>query len=80
LNIKFDDKTIRSIIDELFKRYHSPIREPIVRKFLREYGISDDEDIWHFLIKAEDLGLITLCGSPHRYGEILVVKGNIREQ
>ncbi len=76
---KFDEETVRNIIDRLFEQYQSPVREPTVRRFLKEYGISSDEDAWNFLITAENLGLITLCGSSFKYGEIFVFKGDIHE-
>ena len=74
-----DPKTIRKIINEMFEQYHSPeIEEPVIKKFLKKYGIEDEEEVWKFLVKAEDLGLITICASTRKYGEISIVKGDLR--
>ena len=30
------------------------------------------DDFWKFTIRAEDMGLVTLCASPYKYGEVLI--------
>jgi hypothetical protein len=79
--MRLNDETIKKIVNELFELYHnSEIREPIIKKFLQKYGINNEDKMWKFLIKAEDMGLITICASPYKYGEIYIVKGNLREK
>lgn len=73
-----DDETIKKIIGEMFNELGKRVREPKIKRYLKKHGINNEDEMLKILIRAEDLGLLTICASPHKYGEILVVKGKIK--
>ena len=80
--MELDKNTIRKIIEELFKFYNTTrVFEAEIRRFLKiNYNIVDEDDFWRILIEADRLRLITICASPYKYGEISIVKGNVRKK
>ena len=75
-----DDKTITKIINDIFKKYGNRIREHVIKRFLKnKYKIENENEMMRLLARAEELGLITICASPYSYGELLIVKGNIKD-